>query len=296
MAVALKEQKACAEQSKTTAWEDEEAELEEGYEEFPDLPFIYDYDRQGYLISDGQLMAETTLHRREINNSITELEAYFATRPDVYVSGCDYLHYRQGDKTTKLSPDGYVVFGVLKEKVRENFKVWEEGGKTPAVVFEFTSTKTKKMDEGEKFMLYEQVLKIPEYILFDPRPFKRFRVRMRGFRLNAAGHYEPIPIENGRLYSEQMDLYLEAQGQILRFFDRKTGEYLRTPAESESQRIQEKARADYATRRLAEEAQRADEEAQRADAEAQARREIEAKMARLMEEMELLRRNQEATG
>ena len=273
MAIALKGK---TEQTKPTAAEQEDDETEAWYEEMPDFPFDYAYDRQGYLISDGQPLAETSIHRREITNNIEELDAHFAARPNVYVSGCDYVHYKRGDKTTQLSPDAYVVFDVPKDKVRENFKVFEEGGNIPAIVFEFTSKKTKKADEGEKFATYEQILKIPEYILFDPRPFKRPRVRLRGFRLNTAGSYEALPLNaDGRMYSEQLDLYLEEQGQNLRLFDAKTGEYLRTPQESEAQR-----KTAEAQRKTAE---------SRADEEARLRRETEAKFAALMAELEALR-------
>ena len=278
MAIALKESE---EQTKPAAErDDEEDETVEGYEEFPNLPFVYEYDRQGYLVSDGQLMAETTFHRHEINDRLDELEMYFASRPDVYVAGCDYLHYKKGDRTTKLSPDGYVIFGVSKRDDRENFKTFEEGDKTPAIVFEFTSTKTKRYDEEGKFALYEQTLKTPEYIIFDPRPLRRPKIRLRMFRLNVAGHYEAIPLNaDGRVYSEQLDLYLEEQERHLRFFDAKTSKYLPTREEIEEQReIAERERS------IAE--RRADEETKRADEETRLRREMEVEIATLRAQLE----------
>ena len=287
MAVALKENE---ERTKIEAaeWEDDEDDLEPGYEEFPDLPFVYGYDRQGYLVEDGQLMAETTFHRHEINDRLAELEIYFASHPDVYVAGCDYLHYKKGDRTTKLSPDGYVIFGVSKRDDRENFKTFEEDDKTPAIVFEFTSTKTKKFDESEKFAIYEQTLKTPEYILFDPRPFRRPRVRLRAYRLNMAGRYEAIPrSDTGRVYSEQLDLYLEEQGQHLRFFDAKTGNYLPTREESEAQRKVAELRAGEEARRAMREAQARRQEKKRAD-------DAEAEIALLRAELEALRNQKQS--
>ena len=274
MAIALKEKN---EQTKPAARAREEEEERDSF------PFVYGYDADGYLVSDGQPMAEHDIHRKQMTNCIEGLEAHFSDRI-AYVSGNNFIHYKEGDRKKHISPDCYVVFDV-PQAIRPNYKPWEHGGKTPAIVFEFTSEDTKDEDEGKKFRIYERILNVPEYILFDPRG-DYLDPNLKGYRLNAAGHYEPIPIENGRMYSEQLDLYLEPKGHDLRIFDLKTGEYLRTPAESEQQRViaeRERRAADL----------RAAQEAQRADAEAQARREIEAKMARLMEEMELLRRNQE---
>ena len=74
-----------------------------------------------------------------------------------------------------------MVFGVEK-KLRDNFKVWKEGGKTPTIVFEFTSKKTMREDRDVKRPLYEQVLKVPEYVLFDPTG-DYLKPRLQGFRL-----------------------------------------------------------------------------------------------------------------
>ena len=304
MALALKEQ---TQQTKPTAaeWQDkDDDETEAWYEEMPDFPFVYDYDRQGYAISDGQPLAETNKHRKEINTTLDELEAHFASHADVYVAGCDFMYYERGNRNARLSPDAYVVFGVPKDVERENYKIWEEGGIGPALVIEVTSKKTKRTDEVEKFTLYEQTLKVPEYFLFDPRPFLRPRIRLRGFRLNAAGNYEAIARDaDGRLYSEQLDLHLEEQGRDLRLFDARTGEYLRTPQESEAQRKiaerraaeeaqqgkKEKARADSEARRAERETQRAEREAQRAEREAQARRHEKARADDAEAENALLR-------
>ena len=289
MAVAIKEN---SKPTRTIAeTSDEDDETEAWYEENDDLPFVYDYDRYGYPISDGQLLAETNLHRKEINHTLDELEAYFADRADVYVAGCDFLYYEEGNRRARISPDAYVVFGVPKDIIRENFKIWEEGEHAPALVIEVTSKKTRRTDEVEKFLLYEQVLQVPEYILFDPRPFVRARIRLRGFRLNVAGNYEAIPLDaNGLICSEQLDLYLEEQGRNLRVFDAKTGEYLRTPAEAEAQRKVAELRANEEARRATQEARARQQEKKRAD-------DAEAEVALLRAELEILRRqNQNEQG
>ena len=113
-------------------------------------------------------MAEKVEHRSEITKGIGILENYFASRPDVYVSGCDMVHYRRGVRTRYISPDLYVVIGVngdeARKRSRENFKVWDNDSQYPVIIFEYTSKKTKSVDEGSKFTLYEQVFQTPEYI------------------------------------------------------------------------------------------------------------------------------------
>jgi len=51
---------------------------------------------------------------------------------------------------------------------RRTYKVWEEGGRTPCVVFEITSQKTQLEDRGGKLAIYRDDLRVPEYFLFDP--------------------------------------------------------------------------------------------------------------------------------
>src|SRR5262250_931735 len=117
----------------------------------PRVEPIYGYDDEGYLVSDGLPMAEHDIHRELMLYSINALDLFF-DQPDIYVSGNNFIHYREGDRTRYVSPDCYVVFGVEK-RLRDNFKIWQEGGHRPAVVFEFTSRKTRKEDEEVKFPL-----------------------------------------------------------------------------------------------------------------------------------------------
>ena len=40
------------------------------------------------------------------------LEVYYAARPDVYVSGNNFVFWEEGNPKARVSPDGYVVFGI----------------------------------------------------------------------------------------------------------------------------------------------------------------------------------------
>lgn len=216
-------------------------------------------DEDFYPTSDGKPMAETDKHRQLMIYSIDALMIHFVDRDDVYVSGNNFIYYQQGDPTKRVSPDCYVVNGVEK-RLRDSYKMWEEGGRAPAVVFEFTSKKTRKEDVQIKRPRYEQVLRVPEYFQFDPTG-DYLKPRLQGFRLQG-NLYVPISLQNDRLYSEQLELELVQEGERMRLYDPVRGEYLLTAVEQ---------------------AQRAEQEAQRADA-------AEAEAARLRAELESLRR------
>lgn len=192
-------------------------------------------------------MAETDRHRLLMIDLHQALQDWFADRPDVYASGNVLLFYEEGNRRRHVSPDVLVVFGVPKRE-RDNYLLWEEG-RGPNVVIELTSSSTRHEDTRRKFELYRDVLRVPEYFLFDP--FGDYMSpRFQGHRLTA-GEYRPIGPQGGRMRSRQLGLLLEADGQHLRLVDPATGNRLPTRAE----RWQAEAEA----RQAAEDARRAAE-------------------------------------
>ncbi len=243
-------------------------------------------DEDFYPTGDGKPMAETDLHREQMNYLIFALASHFRNAPDVYVSGNNFLYYEQGNPRAVVSPDGYVVFGVPNHP-RDTYMLWLEGGITPAVVFEVTSKKTKREDTRTKRPLYEAVLRVPEYFQFDPTG-DYLRPRLQGLRL-VDGQYQAIPLVDGGMHSEQLGLDLVQEGRTLRLFDPIYGVSLLSPQETRQQAERETSRADRQTQRAEQEAQRADQQTQRAEQEAQARTEAEAEIARLRAELAALR-------
>jgi Uma2 family endonuclease len=216
---------------------------------------------------------------------ITALQNHFAESPEVYISGNNFLYWQEGVRKAVVSPDVYVVFGVEKRQ-RDLYKLWEEG-QTPAVVFEFTSRKTRTEDIYDKLPVYEKVLRVPEYFLFDPTGDYLYPP-LQGFRLRD-GEYVAMEMAGSRLHSDQLGLDLVWEGETVRLFDPKTGDWLRTPAE-EFQRAEEARQlAAEAEMRAREATQRANEAELRAQAEAQARQDAEAEAQRLRAELEALR-------
>lgn len=215
-------------------------------------------------------MAETDFHRLLMTDLIETLDDWFRDDPDVYVSGNLLLFYVPGNKRKHVAPDVFVVFGVPKRK-RINYLTWEEG-KSPSIAIELTSSSTRKEDKDFKFALYSDVLRIPEYFMFDP--FGDYlKPRFQGYRL-VAGEYRPMRLSNGRVLSRQLNLLLEPDGNQLRLVDPKTG--TRLPTRSEAIAVAEAAQTV---------AEVAESEARAAQAEA------EAENTRLRRELEELRRN-----
>ena len=191
--------------------------------------------RVAYPTSDGKPMAETDKHRDLMFYFIEALKAFFAlSGRTVYVSGNNFLFWEEGNPKARVSPDCYVVFDVTPEE-RNSYMAWKEGGRLPAVVFEFTSRKTQREDTSTKFPLYEQVLRVPEYFQFDPTG-DYLHPRLQGYRLGPDGRYVRLELTDDRLYSEQIDLDLVMAGETLRLYDPAGGRFLPTLIESEAQR------------------------------------------------------------
>lgn len=183
-----------------------------------------------YPTSDGRPMAETDRHYRLMTDLRLALERWFKADPDVYVSGNLLLFYEEGNKRRHVSPDVFVVFGVPKRE-RLNYLLWEEG-QGPGVVIELTSSSTRREDTRQKFELYRDVLRVPEYFLFDP--FGDYlSPRLQGYRLTA-GEYRRMRLQDGRLRSRQLRLWLEPDGSTLRLVDPESNARLPTLDEVEA--------------------------------------------------------------
>jgi Uma2 family endonuclease len=146
-----------------------------------------------YPTSDGKPMAETDLHRDLMLELIETLKHHYAGDPDVYVSGNLLLFYEPGNKRRHVAPDVFVVRGVEKRR-RDNYLVWEEG-KGPDLIIELTSKTTRREDQQKKLALYRDVLKVPEYFLFDPYE-DYLKPPFQGYRL-VEGQYIPIEPDRG---------------------------------------------------------------------------------------------------
>lgn len=199
-----------------------------------------------YPTSDGKPMAETDWHRDLMNALIQTLAAYYVADPMVYVSGNLLVFYKPGNRRRHLSPDVFVVKGVAKHQ-RPNYLIWEEG-KGPEVVIELTSQSTREEDVEDKFELYQDTLRVPEYFLFDPLG-DYLQPQLQGHRLRR-GRYEPITPVKGRLPSKVLGLHLEGRGRELRLYDPTTKHWLPTPQEAVEQATEAQNQAEAENERL----------------------------------------------
>jgi Uma2 family endonuclease len=181
-----------------------------------------------YPTSDGKPMAETDVHRRIMMDLIETLEDRYADDPMAYVSGDLLLFYEEGNKRRHVAPDVFAVLGIPKRPLRDYYLLWEEG-KAPDVIIEVTSKTTRREDQAKKRDLYRDVLRVPEYFLFDPLE-DYLKPPFQGYR-RAGGQYVPIEPVAGRLPSEVLGLHLERSGTELRFHDPATGRRLPTRGE-----------------------------------------------------------------
>src|SRR5205085_1558056 len=100
-------------------------------------------------------------------------------------------------------PDFFVVLNT-EHRNRDSWVIWEENGQAPNLILEITSPSTEAADRGDKMRIYEKVLRIPEYFLYDPQTGA-----LEGYRLGRGPVYERIqPTAAGRLPSEHLGLEL----------------------------------------------------------------------------------------
>jgi Uma2 family endonuclease len=245
-----------------------------------------------YPSSDGEPLAETSVHVDAIINAVVILRHYLEGQAAIVLAD-QFLYYVEGFPKFRVAPDVMVIFNVLPG-ARDNYKIWEEK-QAPAVIFEMTSAGTKDRDEVTKKELYES-LEVPEYWQFDPKG-EWIPEKLRGFRLEGEVYQ---PITDGR--SAALKLRLEVDGAVIAFYREDTGEKLLAldewvealrqerlaKQEAEALAEQERLRADQEQQRADQEQQRANQEQQRADQEQQQAERLAARLRELGEDPELL--------
>ena len=180
------------------------------------------------LIYEDGIPMESDWHQAAMNLLINILNYFWRSRPDVYVSGNMFVYFDPNQVKTRnfRGPDFFVVKGVAdKNRWRQAWVVWQEGGLAPDFVIELTSSSTEAEDKGPKKEIYEQILRVPEYFCYNPQTDE-----LLGWRLQA-GHYVEVEAnEQGWLWSEELELWvgtwwgnhLSRPNRWLRFFDKES--------------------------------------------------------------------------
>ncbi|MEO0408683.1 MAG: Uma2 family endonuclease, partial [Cyanobacteria bacterium P01_A01_bin.135] len=152
-----------------------------------------------------------------------------------------------------------------QDDLRLSYVVWQEGV-TPTVVVELISPGTEREDYGQtlrdaarpptKWEVYEQVLRIPYYAIFN-----RYTDELQAFQ-NVAGRYEALPVTESRVWLPHLQLGLglwqgSYQGNSRRWLRWYLASQDWVPM-PEEQLQQERQRAEQERQRAEQERQRAE--------------------------------------
>lgn len=186
--------------------------------------------------------------------------------PDEVFVGADLnLYYDLRHPNWYKRPDWFAVMGVSRlyegHDLRLSYVLWQELV-SPFVVVELLSPGTEDEDLGRtvpqrgkpptKWQVYEQILRVPYYIVFS-----RYTNELQAFRL-VAGAYERAQLTEGRLLIPQLGLsislwqgcYENIERLWIRWFTAE-GELILTPSEEAAAAQQEAAEARQRAERLA---------------------------------------------
>lgn len=119
-----------------------------------------------YPDSDGQPMAENTLQYEWIVTIKGNLDRICVGDRAAFVAGDNLIYPVEGHPEICKAPDVYVAFGRPRGH-RGSYKVWEEGGVFPQVIFEILSPKNSRREMREKLKFYRDY-GAQEYVVYDP--------------------------------------------------------------------------------------------------------------------------------
>ena len=287
----------------------------EGLAKFPEFPPRDDMQNTKYIYSQS---------------IITALMNFLGESDSVYVGSEIPLGWDASVRKGTLVPDLMVALhcDASRMDAQDGYEMRSQPN-PPEFVLEVASVHTAERDYTEKRDGYAGY-GVSEYWRFDPTDGRRYPAGLAGDRL-VGGEYVPIELEyyganNKRGYSDALKLYVCWEDGMLRLYDPMSENYLRTHEESEARaadevaaradaearadyadarasyadarvgieanaRRAEAARADEAEARAEAEATRADEAIARANAEAEARRQSDALIRQLQEQLAQQRRD-----
>jgi Uma2 family endonuclease len=242
------------------------------------MPTMYDLPSE--LVGESGLPDEFHRIQAELLSETCQPPNYLPE--DILLASDLNLYYDPRHPLWYKRPDWYMVLGVPsineQQDLRLSYVVWQEGV-DPFLVVELLSPGTEQEDLGKtlreinqpptKWQVYERILRIPYYVVYD-----RYENNLRAFRVIGT-QYESISLTENRFWLSDLALglglwqgtYQQTTGLWLRWYN-STGwiPTLAEKAEQESQQAeQERQRAEQERQRAEQERQRAEQERQRAD-------------------------------
>lgn len=175
----------------------------------------------------------------------------------VFTAGDLHVYYDLEHLNWYKRPDWFVAVGISKlyqqQRLRNSYVVWDEGA-SPLVVIEFLSPGTEAEDLGKtrrepgrpptKWQVYEQILQVPYYAVFDSETDQ-----LRGFELRV-DRYQEVTITGQGWWIEPLQLGLGvwygrcdgAERSWLRWYD-QTGQWIPTQEDLTEQAQQQAEQA-----------------------------------------------------
>jgi len=231
-----------------------------------------------YPESDGKPMGETDLHRDWMVRILEILRQRYRNQ-NVYIASDLLVYYEEGNPSKFIVPDDFIVLDCNPGR-RRTFKTWVEK-RVPDVVFEVTSSSSRRKDTIKKPLIYK-LMGVKEYFVYDPT-CDYLDPALQGFRTTDGTLTQIVPV-NGVLRCETLQLGLRLVDGDLEFFDIRTGALAVDEAEVERE-AKEVEREAKEQERAAKEQERAEKEKERA-----ARERAEEKNRELMLEIEQLKK------
>lgn len=226
-----------------------------------DSELIWQPPSQDELPYDDGEPIESHRHRLQMELLISPLLPHFPER-EMFAGGNMFVYYRatEAGRRDSIGPDVFVVLDVPRGMDRKSWVIWNKG-KAPDVVIELLSESTAAADRTSKKLIYQDILRVPEYFFYDPYSGER-----AGFSLGASGYKSIAVDERDQLVSQRLQLALVRWEGV---YQDTTATWLRW------------ATLDGAL--LPTEYERADQERQRADHEQQRADDLAAQLARYRE-------------
>jgi Uma2 family endonuclease len=172
------------------------------------------YDLSSELVGEWGLPDEFHRIQAELLSETCQLpelsvddEVFTASNLNLYYDSHNYKQYKR--------PDWFLVLGAPRftqqQQLRFHYVIWQEGV-APFLVVELLSPGTENEDLGQnlgeanqpptKWQVYERLLRIPYYVVYD-----RDSKELRAFELRGT-RYQPIDISSGRIWFKDIQLGL----------------------------------------------------------------------------------------
>lgn len=226
------------------------------------LPTMYDLPSEDP--NEPGLPDEYHYLQPQLLSATFRLSGYAADQ--IFTAGDLNLYYDVRHPLWHKRPDWFAVVGVPRlydqQDLRLSYVMWQEGI-SPSVVVELLSPGTEDEDLGRtertgesrpptKWQVYEQILRVPYYVVFD-----RYTDQLRAFEL-VAGRYQALDLPEPRIWMPNLDVGLglwqgEQRGitrQWLRWYNAEG--WIPTEAEQIEQEQRQRQQAEQRAERLAE--------------------------------------------